>query len=163
MQDKARRNHLLGSEKVFVNSASGERLPPLSTTLHRASRGIQSLLNSAGEAGTTNDRDLGVSGGKIIEDYDGQRNIFSISTGAGELPELSSERQARGDGLLQGCVRMMFNEFCETTGLHGWKYLTRVSQITHLVTVSHALISPQGPCTQIRKVIWGDGGGGGGQ
>ena len=21
---------------------------------------------------------------------------------------------------------MMFNEFCETTGLHGWKYLTRV-------------------------------------
>ena len=23
-------------------------------------------------------------------------------------------------------VNMMFNEFCETTGLHGWKYLTRV-------------------------------------
>ena len=25
-------------------------------------------------------------------------------------------------------VNMMFNEFCETTGLHGWKYLTRVSE-----------------------------------
>ena len=24
-------------------------------------------------------------------------------------------------------ARMMFNEFCETTGLHGWKYLTRVT------------------------------------
>ena len=23
-------------------------------------------------------------------------------------------------------VVMMFNEFCETTGLHGWKYLTKV-------------------------------------
>ena len=23
---------------------------------------------------------------------------------------------------------MMFNEFCETTGLHGWKYLTRVTK-----------------------------------
>ena len=23
-------------------------------------------------------------------------------------------------------VNMMFTEFCETTGLHGWKYLTRV-------------------------------------
>ena len=26
----------------------------------------------------------------------------------------------------EGYIRMMFNEFCETTGLHGWKYLTRV-------------------------------------
>ena len=26
-------------------------------------------------------------------------------------------------------ARMMFNEFCETTGLHGWKYLTRVTAI----------------------------------
>ena len=23
-------------------------------------------------------------------------------------------------------VKMMFNDFCETTGLHGWKYLTKV-------------------------------------
>ena len=130
MQGKVCRNHQLGSEKVFANSGSGERLPPLSTTLHRPSQGVQSLLNSAGEAGSTNDRDLGVSGGKIIEDYDGQRNIFSISTGAGVLPELSSEREARRGGVLQGCVRMMFNEFCETTGLHGWKYLTRVSLTT---------------------------------
>ena len=26
-------------------------------------------------------------------------------------------------------AKMMFNEFCETTGLHGWKYLTRVTAI----------------------------------
>ena len=26
-------------------------------------------------------------------------------------------------------VKMMFNDFCETTGLHGWKYLTRVSSV----------------------------------
>ena len=25
------------------------------------------------------------------------------------------------------CVIMMFSEFCETTGLHGWKYLAKVS------------------------------------
>ena len=24
------------------------------------------------------------------------------------------------------CVIMMFSEFCETTGLHGWKYLAKV-------------------------------------
>ena len=24
------------------------------------------------------------------------------------------------------CVTMMFSEFCETTGLHGWKYLAKV-------------------------------------
>lgn len=134
MPAKVRHNNLLGSQKVFDNSAA-ELLPPLSTTLHRASQGIQSLLNSAGEAGATNDRDLGVSGEKIIEDYAGQRNIFSISSGPGAGLELSAERKARGGGgqLLRGCVRMMFNEFCETTGLHGWKYLTRVRTFIDLV------------------------------
>ena len=131
MQTKVHHNNLLGNNKI-----SGELLPPLSSTLHRASQGIQSLLNSEGEGGnTTNDLDLGVSGEKIIEDYAGQRNIFSISSGPGAGLELSAERKARGGGgqLLRGCVRMMFNEFCETTGLHGWKYLTRVRTFIDLV------------------------------
>ena len=128
MQSKVHHNNLLGNKKIFDNST--EVLPPLSSTLQPASQGIQSLLNSGGEGGnTTNDLDLGVSGEKIIEDYDGQRNIFSISSGTGARLELSTERPGGGGGRLEGCVRMMFNEFCETTGLHGWKYLTRVSQI----------------------------------
>ena len=128
MQSKVHHNNLLGNKKIFDNST--EVLPPLSSTLQPASQGIQSLLNSGGEGGNTaNDLDLGVSGEKIIEDYDGQRNIFSISSGTGARLELSTERPGGGGGRLEGCVRMMFNEFCETTGLHGWKYLTRVSQI----------------------------------
>ena len=133
MQTKVDDNNLLGNTKIFANSGEVLPLPPLSSSLHRASQEIQSLLNSGGEGGLTTDRDLGVSGlsglpGETIsEDYDGQRrNIFSISSGAGARLELSRERPGGG-----GCVRMMFNEFCETTGLHGWKYLTRVSQITY--------------------------------
>ena len=29
-------------------------------------------------------------------------------------------------GMVLRCVTMMFSEFCETTGLHGWKYLAKV-------------------------------------
>ena len=129
MQSKVHHNNLLGNNKIFDNSA--ELLPPLqplSSTLQRASQGIQSLLNSAGEGGPANDQDLEVSGERIIEDYEGQRNIFSISSGPGPRLDLSTERPERRSGP-QATVRMMFNEFCETTGLHGWKYLTRVSQI----------------------------------
>ena len=117
MQGKVCPDNLLGSKKVFDNSTQ-PRPPPLSTTLPRA-----------GEAGGGKERDPGVSGGKIIEDYDGQKNIFSISSG----PELSGERRA-GRGCVRTSVRMMFNEFCETTGLHGWKYLTRVSSNNILTT-----------------------------
>ena len=141
MQTKVHHNNLLGNKKIFDNSA--ELLPPLSSTLRRASQGIQSLLNSEGEGGnTTNDLDLGVSSEKIIEDYDGQRrNIFSISSGAGARLELSAERPGGGRGRLESCVRMMFNEFCETTGLHGWKYLTRVSQITQFSHKTPSLLA----------------------
>ena len=129
MQTKVHHNNLLGNNKIFDNSPELRApLQPLSSTLQRASQGIQSLLNSAGEGGPANDQDLGVSGERIIEDYEGQRNIFSISSGPGARLDLSTERPERRCGL-QATVRMMFNEFCETTGLHGWKYLTRVSQI----------------------------------
>ena len=73
MQTKVGHNNLLGNKS-------------LSTTLDRASQGIRSLLNSSGEGGDTNDRapgPPGVSGEAIIEDYDGQRNIFSISSRQG--------------------------------------------------------------------------------
>ena len=133
MQTKVDDNNLLGNTKIFANSGEVLPLPPLSSSLHRASQEIQSLLNSGGEGGLTTDRDLGVSGlsglpGETIsEDYDGQRNIFSISSRQAARLDLSTARARGGPGGLQGCVRMMFNEFCETTGLHGWKYLTRVS------------------------------------
>ena len=142
MQPKVHHNNLLGNNKIFHHSAELlPPLPPLSSTLQRASQGIQSLLNSAGEGESTNEQDLGVSSEKIIEDYDGQRNIFSISSGQGARLDLSTERPGKRCGL-QATVRMMFNEFCETTGLHGWKYLTRVSQINDHYFTDRLLLTP---------------------
>ena len=134
MQTKVDPNNLLGNNKIFANSGEDLPLPSPSSTPHRVSQGIQSLLNSGGEGGsTTNNLDLGVSGEKIDEEYESQRNIFSISTGREAGLDLSrAGAGARPGEQLQGCVRMMFNEFCETTGLHGWKYLTRVSHTSHL-------------------------------
>ena len=42
------------------------------------------------------------------------------------LCEACTEARERTRVETRRIVNMMFNEFCETTGLHGWKYLTRV-------------------------------------
>ena len=49
-------------------------------------------------------------------------------------------------------ARMMFNEFCETTGLHGWKYLTRV---TGTYAAKHSIVTYM--MLQVKsggKVLW---------
>ena len=142
MQKKLCHNNLLNSENVFHHSEE---------FLHRKSEGITSVLNSPiRREKSCGANDSSVPGERIKEDYDGNRNIFSISSGpAGDIGEeegdqrcqphekesdsscletdvikvVTSVRRRR----LKFCIKMMFNEFCETTGLHGWKYLTRVS------------------------------------
>ena len=56
--------------------------------------------------------------------YDAPKITFLIRWFSGVWPSRSLR-----------CVTMMFSEFCETTGLHGWKYLAKV-KYWHWVTVA---------------------------
>ena len=153
MPERVCHNNLLNCEQVFNNS--GDFLHPFPEALNGKSEGIVSLLSSP----VGREKNSG-SNERIREDYDGNRNIFSISSGgAGDVGPGSWTLEERGSGCesdspclgpdvievvrnvrrnrLQSCIKMMFNEFCETTGLHGWKYLTRVrSSILPLITLT---------------------------
>ena len=142
MPEKVCHNNLLNCEQVFNNS--GEFLHAFPETLNGKSEGIVSLLSSPVRREKNS-----VSNERIREDYDGNRNIFSISSGGGDvgLEERGSGCESDSPCLgpdvivrrnrLQFCIKMMFNEFCETTGLHGWKYLTRVrSSILPVITLT---------------------------
>ena len=50
-------------------------------------------------------------------------------------------------GMVLRCVTMMFSEFCETTGLHGWKYLAKVKYwVFYWATVNLKLNGKLGRC-----------------
>ena len=76
MPEKVCHNNLLNCEKVFNNS--GEFRHPFPETLNGKSEGIVSLLSSP----VRREKNSG-SNERIREDYDGNRNIFSISSGGG--------------------------------------------------------------------------------
>ena len=77
MQKRVGHNNLLSSERVFHHS--GHFLHPFPDTLNRKSHGIPSLVNSPGKK--ENSCDVEAGGEELTEDYDGNRNIFSISSG----------------------------------------------------------------------------------
>ena len=83
MPRKVRQGNILGSQTGFHNS--GEFLHPFTGNLHKESPGSEGQLKAQSEteqlAGSNDCNDCGLPSGKIIEDYDGNRNIFSISSG----------------------------------------------------------------------------------
>ena len=72
----------------------------------------------------------------VIDDNEGVRTVESVvvlqlcnksTTASGHKGQENFHQQ--DNFTTSRYVKMMFNDFCESTGLHGWKYLTKVTRL----------------------------------